>query len=145
LVQIKQEFIDEMVAHAKADLPNECCGILAGPDGKVMKVYRMSNVEASPFRFVMDPGELVQVDTEAGENGWELLAIYHSELLAIYHSHTGSEAYPSDTDVRIAGGTAGLWPDVRYVLVSLMDMDDPSVRIFDITNGVVTEEPLEVV
>ena len=137
MVQIKQEFIDEMVAHAKADLPNECCGILAGPDGKVMKVYHMSNVEASPFRFVMDPGELVQVDTEAGENGWE--------LLAIYHSHTGSEAYPSDTDVRIAGGTAGLWPDVRYVLVSLMDMDDPSVRIFDITNGVVTEEPLEVV
>ncbi|MEC9238591.1 MAG: Mov34/MPN/PAD-1 family protein, partial [Chloroflexota bacterium] len=62
-----------------------------------------------------------------------------------YHSHTGSEAYPSDTDVRIAGGTAGLWPDVRYVLVSLMDMDDPSVRIFDITNDVVTEELLEVV
>ena len=137
MVQIKQEFVDEMVAHAKADLPNECCGILAGPDGKVMKAYRMSNVEASPYRFSMDPMELVKVDSEAGENDWE--------LLAIYHSHTGSEAYPSDTDVRIAKGTAGLWPDVRYVLVSLMDMDNPSVRIFEITDGRVTEEPFEVV
>ena len=56
-----------MVAHSKADLPNECCGILAGPDGQVMKTYPMSNVEASPFRFSMDPVELVQVDSEAGE------------------------------------------------------------------------------
>ena len=137
MVQIRQEFIDEMVDHAKADLPNECCGILAGPDGKVMKAYRMSNVEASPFRFSMDPMELVKVDSEAGDNGWD--------LLAIYHSHTGSEAYPSDTDVRIAGGTAALWPDVRYVLVSLMDSGNPAVRIFQISDGAVTEEPLEVV
>ena len=137
MVQIKQKFIDEMVAHSKADLPNECCGILAGPDGQVMKTYPMSNVEASPFRFSMDPVELVQVDSEAGENDWE--------LLAIYHSHTGSEAYPSDTDVRIAAGTAGLWPDVRYVLVSLMDMNNPVVRIFEISDARVIEEPLEVV
>ena len=102
-----------------------------------MKTYPMSNVEASPFRFSMDPVELVQVDSEAGENDWE--------LLAIYHSHTGSEAYPSDTDVRIAAGTAGLWPDVRYVLVSLMDMNNPGVRIFEISDGRVIEEPLEVV
>jgi len=85
----------------------------------------------------MDPLELANVDSEAGDNDWE--------LLAIYHSHTGSEAYPSDTDVRIAGGTAGLWPDVRYVLVSLMDLDNPVVRIFEITGEEVTEEPLEVV
>ena len=137
MVQIRQEFIDDMVSHAKADLPNECCGILAGPDSTVMKVYRMSNVEASPFRFSMDPGEIGRVDSEAGDNGWD--------LLAIYHSHTGSEAYPSDTDVRIAGGTAALWPDVRYVLVSLMDMENPSVRIFQIADGAVIEEPLEVV
>ena len=137
MVQITQELIDEMVAHAKDDLPNECCGILAGPSGSVEKAYRMPNVEASPFRFSMDPMELIKVDSEAGDNGWD--------LLAIYHSHTGSEAYPSDTDVRIAGGTAALWPDVRYVLVSLMDMESPVVRIFQISEGAVTEEPLEVV
>ena len=136
VVRISQSLVDEMVAHAKEDLPNECCGILAGPQDEVAKSYRMSNVEASPFRFSMDPGELVAVDTEAGDNGWE--------LIAIYHSHTQSPAYPSDTDVRIAGGTAELWPDTRYVLVSLVDAANPSVRIFRIERGEVTEETLEV-
>ncbi len=137
MTQIEKRFIDEMVAHARSDLPNECCGILAGRDGRVLKLYRMTNVEASPFRFSMDPGEVVKVDTETGDNGWE--------LLAIYHSHTRSEAYPSDTDVRIAGGTAALWPDVRYVLVSLMDEDNPQVRLFSITEGAITEEQLDVI
>ena len=135
MVRISRNFLDEMVAHAKADLPNECCGILAGQDGTVTKAFRMSNVEASPFRFSMDPGELVKVDTEAGDNGWD--------LIAIYPSHTGSAAYPSDTDVRIAGGTAELWPDVRYLLVSLLDMETPSVRVFQIVGGEITEESLE--
>lgn len=134
---MEKRFIDEMVAHAREDLPNECCGILAGQNGHVLKLYRMSNVEASPFRFSMDPGEIVKVDTEAGDNDWD--------LLAIYHSHTQSRAYPSDTDVRIAGGTAELWPDVRYVLVSLMDDDAPQVRLFRIAGGVITEEHLEVI
>ncbi len=137
MVRIARSFVEEMVAHAKDDLPNECCGILAGPEGEVARSFRMTNVEASPFRFSMDPGELVRVDGEAGDQGWE--------LLAIYHSHTGSPAYPSDTDVRIAGGTAELWPDTRYVLVSLMDPETPDVRIFRISGGVVTEEAMEVV
>ena len=137
MVRIAHSFVEEMVAHAKDDLPNECCGILAGPEGEVARSFRMTNVEASPFRFSMDPGELVRVDGEAGDQGWE--------LLAIYHSHTGSPAYPSDTDVRIAGGTAELWPDTRYVLVSLMDPETPDVRIFRISDGVVTEETMEVV
>ena len=137
MVRIARSFVEEMVAHAKDDLPNECCGILAGPEGEVARSFRMTNVEASPFRVSMDPGELVRVDGEAGDQGWE--------LLAIYHSHTGSPAYPSDTDVRIAGGTAELWPDTRYVLVSLMDPETPDVRIFRISGGVVTEEAMEVV
>ena len=137
MTQVEKRFIDDMVAHAKEDLPNECCGILAGRDGRVLKLYRMTNVEASPFRFSMDPGEIVKVDTEAGDNDWE--------LLAIYHSHTRSEAYPSDTDVRIAGGTAELWPEVRYVLVSLMDEDHPQVRLFQIADRAITEEQLDVI
>ena len=136
MAQIERRFVDEMVAHAREDLPNECCGILAGRDGQVSKLYRMTNVEASPFRFSMDPGEIIKVDQEAGDNGWD--------LMAIYHSHTGSEAYPSDTDVRIARGTEELWPDVAYALVSLMDREHPQVRLFRISAGVVTEEPLDV-
>ncbi len=136
MARIERRFIDEMVAHAREDLPNECCGFLAGQDRQVLKLYRMTNVEASPFRFSMDPREIIQVDQAAGENGWY--------LLGIYHSHTGTEAYPSDTDVRIARGTSELWPDVCYALVSLMDADHPQVRLFHINDGVVTEEPLEI-
>jgi len=137
VVRISRDFVEEIVAHAREDLPNECCGILAGPGEEVAKSYRMTNVEASPFRFSMDPGELVAVDAEAGDNGWD--------LIAIYHSHTQSEAYPSDTDVRIAAGTAKLWPDTKYMLVSLMDRDNPAVRIFRIERGEVAEETLEIV
>ena len=137
MAQIEKRFIDEMVAHAREDLPNECCGILAGQGGHVLKLYRMTNVEASPFRFSMDPAEIVKVDQEAGDNSWD--------LMTIYHSHTRSEAYPSDTDVRIARGTAELWPDVEYALVSLMDDENPQVRLFRINSGVITEESLEVI
>ena len=135
MVQIETRYVDQMVAHAIADLPNECCGILAGRDGQVMKLYPMTNVEASPFRFSMDPQEVVQVDREAGTNGWD--------LQAIYHSHTRSEAYPSDTDVRLAAGISELWPDVKYVLISLMDVKNPQVRQFNISGGKVTEESLD--
>ncbi len=137
MVQIRQEFIDEMVAHAKADLPNECFGLLAGEDDNVMKIFRMTNVAASPFRFTPDHLEQIEVDNELGDNGWN--------LLVEYHSHTRSEAYPSDTDVRESVGLIWFWPDVRFVIVSLMDMDNPVVRIFHISDGAVTEEPLEVV
>lgn len=137
MLQIERRFVDEMIAHSQEAMPDECCGILAGAEGGVSKVYRMTNVEASPFRFSMDPLEIMNVDQEAGEMGWE--------LTVIYHSHTQSEAYPSDTDVRIANGTNELWPDVRYILVSLMDPEDPSVRLFSIKQAEISEEPLEVV
>ena len=137
MTQIEKGYIDDMVAHARAELPNECCGILSGKSGRVSKLYRMTNVEASPFRFSMDPREIAEVDMEAGQNGWD--------LLAIYHSHTRSEAFPSDTDVRLAAGTVGLWPEIRYILVSLMDADAPQVRLFRIAGDVVTEELLEII
>ena len=136
-MRIERRHVDEMVAHSQRDMPNECCGILSGTGDRVEELHAMTNVEASPFRFSMDPLEIMKVDQEAGEAG--------RELLAIYHSHTHSEAYPSDTDVRIAGGTAELWPDVRYILVSLMEPDAPAVRLFRIEQGAITEEDLQVV
>ncbi len=136
MVRIPQTFVDEMVAHALEDLPNECCGILGGPGDEVVKSYRMTNVAASPFRFDMDPVEIMKVDTEAGDNGWG--------LVAVYHSHTRSEAYPSDTDIRLLGGFGEWYTDTRFIQVSLMDDDHPSVRIFRIEGGKVMEETLEV-
>ena len=137
-MEIAKRYVDEMVSHALEDDPDECCGILAGPDGKVVKLYRMTNTEHSPYRYSMDPKEQISVDREMDDNGWE--------LRAIYHSHTHSAAYPSSTDVRMATWSDGtsIWPDAHYILVSLEDHDDPDVKAFRILDGSVTEEELRV-
>ena len=138
MLYIDEKYAKEMVAHALQDDPDECCGILAGPDGKVVKLYRMTNTERSPYRYSMDPKEQISVDREMDDKGWE--------LLAIYHSHTHSAAYPSSTDVRMATWPDGtsIWPDAHYILVSLEDHDNPPVRAFRITDGSVTEEEVRV-
>jgi proteasome lid subunit RPN8/RPN11 len=128
---LEQQYIDEMIQHARDDLPNEACGIIAGKDGRAMKLYRAINAEASPYRYSVDPKDLLRIHREVDENGWE--------FMVIYHSHTQTEAYPSPTDVRLAA-----WPEAYYVLVSLAEAS-PIVRAFRILDGTVTEEPIEVV
>ena len=129
MLTLPQELIDEMVAHARDDAPNECCGIIAGQDSRPGKLFRAKNAEASPYRYSVDPQDLFRIYRECEENGWE--------FLVIYHSHTASEAHPSGTDIRLA-----FWPETFYVLVSLMQPDQPVVRAFRIEEGQVTEEKL---
>ena len=119
------------MAHALEDDPNECCGILAGKDGAIMNLYRMINIEASPYRYRMNPKELLEVYSQIDDRGWE--------IVAIYHSHTHSEAYPSATDVRLA-----TWPESRYILVSLLDKENPPIRAFYIEDGTVIEEDVTI-
>jgi len=119
----------EMIAHAREQFPKECCGMLAGVDGKPVKVIRATNSEDSEFRYRVDDRELLRFLHDCDDNGWD--------FLAVYHSHTRSEAYPSPTDVRLAGN----WPDPFYVLVSLEDQDNPVVRAFRITEGEISEVP----
>jgi proteasome lid subunit RPN8/RPN11 len=121
--------IDEMVAHALEEAPIECCGIIAGKDGRAVKLFRTVNADASKYRYTVDSQDLFRVFRECEENGWE--------FLVIYHSHTASEAYPSPTDVRLA-----YWPEAYYVLVSVADREKPIVRAFRIQDGRVSEEEL---
>jgi [CysO sulfur-carrier protein]-S-L-cysteine hydrolase len=115
-MRIAQSLIDEMIAHAREDLPNECCGMVGGTDGEASVVISVVNSAASPLRYEMDPQG--QYDAlKAIEDGG-------GELLAIYHSHTKSAAYPSQTDVNQAVN----WPDAIYVIVSLQDADAPDVK-----------------
>lgn len=131
MLYIDNKYARQMVAHALEDDPNECCGILAGKDGEVLNLYRMINIEASPYRYRMDPKELLKVYREIEDS--------RREIVAIYHSHTHSEAYPSATDVRLA-----TWPDARYILVSLLDKENPPIRAFHIEDGTVTEEEVRI-
>jgi proteasome lid subunit RPN8/RPN11 len=131
--------IDQMVQHARDDLPNECCGIISGRAGNAEKLYRTRNAEASPFRYSIDPRDLFQIEQENDESG--------RDVLVIYHSHVASDAYPSPTDVRLSqwpgkDGPVDIYPGAYYVLVSLKDRDNPVVRAFRIESGEITEEPL---
>jgi [CysO sulfur-carrier protein]-S-L-cysteine hydrolase len=131
-VRISQDFVDEIVAHAREDAPNECCGMIGGVDGNATSVYRSVNAEASPLRYSLDANDQFRIMREIEESG--------EELLAIYHSHTGSAAYPSQTDINLAA-----YPDAVYVIVSLLNSSEPEVRGFWIRDGKVTEAELDVV
>ena len=135
MLRIGTEFTAEMIAHALEDDPNECCGILAGSDETIAKLYRITNSSASPYRYQMEPQEFLQAMLDSERNGWE--------MLAFYHSHTHSPAYPSQTDVRLAVESWML--DVSYVLVSLEHREAPQIRAFHITeSGDIVEDELEV-
>ena len=124
--------VDELIAHAHQEAPNECCGMIGGVNGTAATVYRSSNAEASPLRYSLDANDQFRIMREIEESG--------EELLGIYHSHTGSAAYPSQTDINLAA-----YPDAVYVIVSLLNSSEPEVRGFWIRDGKVTEAELDVV
>ena len=131
MLKLERSYADEIIAHAREDTPNECCGIIAGNDGSATKLYRAVNAEASPYRYNVDPKDLLRIYRDLEGHGWD--------VLAIYHSHTGTEAYPSPTDVRLAA-----WPDAYYLIVSLADEANAVLRAFKIQEGEVSEVALEI-
>lgn len=136
MIRIPRKFIDEMIEHSRHDAPNEACGILAGKDGKVEKIYRMKNADASPESYFMDSREQLHVQKETRNAGLS--------ILAIYHSHLSSPARPSARDIELA-----FYADVSYIIISLAspegglaDKINPSVRSFRVVEGKVSEEEI---
>jgi [CysO sulfur-carrier protein]-S-L-cysteine hydrolase len=129
VLTLPQAFVDQVLAHARRDHPDECCGVIAGRDGVATRVIEMQNADRSPTGFTFDSAEWLTVYREVDDAD--------EELLAVYHSHTMTEAYPSRTDV--------LWAQhnefAHWLLVSTRS-DDDEVRSFTIADGVVTEEPV---
>jgi proteasome lid subunit RPN8/RPN11 len=131
-MKIASDLIAEIVAHAREDAPNECCGMIAADAGEAVRVYRATNTAASPLRYEIDSRELYTIQTEIEDSGWD--------LGAIYHSHTRSAPYPSQTDINLA-----LYPEALYVIIGVAD-DEPEVRAFRIADRRdVREVRLEVV
>lgn len=132
-VRIPQAMIEEMVAHAREDLPNECCGLIGGGEGEARTLYRARNAFASPFSYRVDPGDQYRIiEKELREAG--------EELVAIYHSHTKSPAYPSQTDLNEAAS----WPEQVYLIVSLADPEAPDVKAFWLKDNEIAEAELVV-
>jgi [CysO sulfur-carrier protein]-S-L-cysteine hydrolase len=134
---IPQSHVDEMIAHAREDYPDEACGVVVGREGsdEPIRLVRMINADRSPTFFRFDPAEQFALHKE--------LMAAEEEIVVVYHSHTATEAYPSRTDISLAAE-----PQAHYVLVSLAesgaDEGPVEVRSYRITDGVVTEEEIQV-
>jgi len=134
VLRIPAEMVDAIVAHARADHPDEACGIIAGPAGsdRPSRMVPMTNAERSPTFYRFDSLEQLQL--------YKAMDAADEEVVVVYHSHTGTEAYPSRTDISYAGE-----PQAHYVLVSTREPDTEEFRSYRIVDGVVTEEPVEII
>ena len=128
-MRISRELYDEIVAHARAEAPNECCGIVSSDGGDAVRVYAAKNAEASPLRFRLDEREQFEINKDIDDTGLD--------LGAIYHSHTRTAPEPSQTDINYARW----WPGVLWIIVGLAD-GEPEVRTWEIDDGQVREAEL---
>jgi len=122
--------LDEVVAHAREEAPNECCGMIASLDGRAVAVHRAVNAAASPLRYEMEPQDQYRIEMAIDDAG--------QELGAIYHSHTRSAPFPSQTDINLA-----FHPDSLYMIVGVAG-DEVDVQAYRIANGQVSDAALEV-
>jgi proteasome lid subunit RPN8/RPN11 len=139
-VAVPATIVQAMIDHARAEYPNEACGLVIGDrsaadGGRALRWEPTRNKAASPFRYEIHPDDLLRLTIatdEANQVFW-----------AIVHSHTGSPARPSPTDLGLA-----FYPDALYILVSLAaDQADPtsgapSVRGWRIVDGQASEVEL---
>ncbi|MGW4486530.1 Mov34/MPN/PAD-1 family protein [Amycolatopsis sp. NPDC004368] len=134
MLRIRRELVDEIVAHARRDHPDEACGVIAGPEGSDSpeRFIPMLNAARSPTFYEFDSGDLLKLYREMAAND--------EVPVVIYHSHTATEAYPSRTDANIAAE-----PEAHYVLVSTKDPDSHEFRSYRIVDAEITEEPVEIV
>jgi [CysO sulfur-carrier protein]-S-L-cysteine hydrolase len=130
-MRIARELLDDVIAHARADAPNECCGMIASRDGEAVSVHRARNAAASPLRYEIDGMEQYRIQSAIEDAGLD--------LGAIYHSHTRTAPLPSQTDINLA-----FYPEALYVIVGL-EHDEPDVRAWTIVDGQVSPASLEVV
>jgi len=117
---------DEIVAHARAEVPRECCGVILGRNGDLIELRRLTNIYPGNDFYEPDAGELYRLLVETDQSG--------TEIAAIYHSHPVSPAYPSERDVEYAG-----WPESVYLICSLEHPDLPVIRAYRIVDGRITE------
>jgi proteasome lid subunit RPN8/RPN11 len=129
-MRISRAILDDIVLHAQAQAPNECCGIIASKAGQAVKLYRARNAAASPLRYELDPHDQYKIEMEIYDKGWE--------LGAIYHSHTQSPPFPSQTDINLAQH-----PDALYIIVGLAE-PQTEIRAWRIVEGKVEVGELEV-
>ena len=131
MLTIDKATYDAIVEHARRDHPDEACGVVAGPAGtdRPARFVPMVNAAMSPTFYEFSSADLLALYREMDDRD--------EEPVVIYHSHTHTQAYPSETDVRLAA-----YPEATYAIVTLQDRDRPDIRAFRILDGEVVERPV---
>lgn len=127
-MKIARELYDQLVAHARAEAPNECCGMVASADGAAVAIHPAENMAASPLRYEIDGKQQLEILDAIEDAG--------HDLGAIYHSHTRTAPEPSQTDINLA-----FYPYSLYLIIGLKD-PEPDVRAWRIVDGQVSEAEL---
>jgi proteasome lid subunit RPN8/RPN11 len=142
VIELDRAMFEEILAQARAELPNEACGLIAGKEGVPFRLYPMRNADRSPMTYRFDAKEQYRVMNEIEEEGLEI----HS----IYHSHTHTEAFPSATDRARAhwedpetGKMTPIFPATRYLVLSLAE-EEPVLRGFTFRDGEPVEEDVRI-
>lgn len=128
-MEIAQEVYLQLIREAKAAIPLECCGYLAGRQGKIVKAFPMENIDKSRVHYSFDPQEQFRTVKEIRKA--------NLTVIGVYHSHPETPARPSEEDIRLAYD-----PEVSHVIISLAK-EKEDLRSFKIRNGVVEPEELE--
>lgn len=130
-MKITKEIYIRLIEHAKHDLPNECCGYLAGKEQAVTAAYPITNIDQSREHFTFDPKEQFAAIKDMRKRGLE--------VIGAYHSHPEAPSRPSKEDIRLAYD-----PDISYLIISLAD-EKEEINSFKIRGGQVEKEVFEII
>jgi proteasome lid subunit RPN8/RPN11 len=123
--------MEAMARHARAVYPRECCGMLAGKDNEITRIFKTRNIAPRQDEYELDPMEQV--------NAFEEIDRLSLQLLGVYHSHPNHPCYPSGLDISRA-----VYPDTAFFIISLSDVQPPQIKAFTIREGKVVEEEIVV-
>ena len=129
MITITGEVVEEMIKHAKEEYPRECCGMLAGKNQTINKLFKTKNIAESKDLYELDPLDQVKAFEEI-----DRLSL---KLLGIYHSHPDHPCYPSKLD-----RSQAFYPDTAFFIISLLDCHQPEIKAFRIEKGDVIEEDI---
>jgi proteasome lid subunit RPN8/RPN11 len=130
-LRIRQRVLDELLAHAREALPEECCGLIVGTPDLVERAVRARNLRGSPSRYLIDPADHFAAIRMARIDGWS--------VIGAYHSHPASPPLPSDRDVAEATS-----PTFAYLIVAPgSPAVSGAVRAFHLAPGRI--EPIDLI
>ena len=129
MIAITREIVEEMTKHAKEEYPRECCGMLAGKNQTITKLFKTKNIAESNDLYELDPLDQVKAFEEI-----DRLSL---KLLGVYHSHPDHPCYPSGLD-----RSQAFYPHTLFFIISLLDFENPQMKAFKMSEGEVVEEKI---